>query len=113
MNRNWLYIFSAAGFEIVWVAGLKHANDWLTWTGTIIAIISCTILLIKGTKKLPVGTAYAVFAGLGTGGTVLVEMLIFGEPFKIAKLLLILLLLSGVIGLQLVTEEKELKEERG
>ncbi|MNP57937.1 Multidrug resistance protein YkkC [compost metagenome] len=67
-------------------------------------------LLILATKKLPVGTAYAVFTGIGTAGTVIAEMVLFGEPFRIIKLLLILLLLSGVIGLKIVTVEPQTKE---
>lgn len=110
MNRYWLYIFGAVIFEVTWVTGLKHAHDFLTWTITVIAIAACTVLLIKGTKRLPVGTAYAVFAGLGTGGTVLVEMLVFHEPVTFLKIFFIGMLLTGVIGLQLITKEKEGEE---
>lgn len=62
--------------------------------------------MIMAGRKLPVGTIYAVFVGLGTAGTVLSEILFFGEPFKVEKALLILLLLAGVIGLKLVTQGK-------
>ncbi len=58
----------------------------------------------SGTSRLPVGTVYAVFTGLGTGGTVVGEMLLFGEPFQWSKTLLIALLLAGVVGLKLVTD---------
>ncbi len=111
MIKNWLYIFIAVVFEIIWVTGLKHAYDALTWTITIIAAVGCTIFLIKGTKRLPVGSAYAVFAGLGAGGTVFVEMFFFYEPVSAAKIFFIALLLVGVIGLQLVTEEKTAEGE--
>lgn len=113
MNKNWLYIFIAVAFEIIWVTGLKHAYDLFTWTITIIATIGCTIFLIKGTKRLPVGSAYAVFAGTGAGGTVLVEMFVFHEPVSLGKLFFIALLLTGVIGLQIVTEESEVKGDEG
>ncbi len=111
MNRAWSLLIIGALFEVLWVMGLKHSHDFITWTGTIIAIIVSFALLIKATSNLPVGTAYAVFTGLGTTGTVLLEMLVFGEPFKPLKLLLILILLAGVLGLKLVTGEP--KEERG
>lgn len=52
------------------------------------------------------GTVYAVFVGLGIAGTVFSEILFFGEPFKVGKVLLILFLLAGVIGLKLVTDDK-------
>jgi paired small multidrug resistance pump len=56
-------------------------------------------------RKLPVGTVYAVFVGLGTAGTVLSEIIFFGEPVKVEKMILILLLLVGVLGLKLLTKD--------
>ncbi|WP_277586275.1 DMT family transporter [Psychrobacillus antarcticus] len=106
MNKDWMKVFIAAFFEIFWVIGLKHANDFWTWAGTFIAIIVSFSLMIMAGRKLPVGTVYAIFVGIGTAGTVFSEFLFFGEPFKIAKVLLILLLLAGVIGLKLVTTDK-------
>lgn len=106
MNKDWIKVFIAAFFEIFWVIGLKHANDFWTWAGTAIAIFVSFYLMIMAGKKLPVGTVYAVFVGLGTAGTVFSEILFFGEPFKLEKILLILLLLVGVIGLKLVTKDK-------
>ena len=106
MNTNWIKVFIAAFFEVFWVIGLKHANDFWTWTGTVIAIIISFYLMIMAGRKLPVGTVYAVFVGLGTAGTVFSGIIFFGEPFKVAKVILILLLLAGVIGLKLVTKDK-------
>jgi len=109
MNVNWIRIFVGAGFEICWVVGLKHSYNIWTWVGTGIAIYLSFYFLIKASESLPVGTAYAVFVGLGTAGTVIVEMAIFDEPIKIMKILLIGVLLIGIIGLKLVTpnEKKE------
>lgn len=104
MNRQWLYVFIGGIIEVVWVSGLKYSNTIWEWAGTAIAIMFSFFLIIMASKKLPVGTVYAVFTGLGTGGTVLAEMLLFGEPFRLSKVLLILLLLSGVIGLKLITD---------
>ncbi|MCJ8007245.1 DMT family transporter [Lederbergia wuyishanensis] len=105
MNTNWIKVFVAAFFEVFWVIGLKHANDFWTWTGTVISIIISFYLMIMAGRKLPVGTVYAVFVGLGTTGTVISEIIFFDEPFKLSKILLILLLLIGVIGLKIVTKE--------
>lgn len=110
MNRNWTLVFVAGLFEIAWVSGLKHAYNVWTWIGTVLAIVISMDMLIRASKRLPVGTTYAVFTGIGTAGTVLMEMLVFGEPFKIAKMLLILLLLAGVIGLKVITSETGSKE---
>jgi paired small multidrug resistance pump len=106
MNTNWIKVFIGAFFEVLWVIGFKHANGLWTWTGTVISIIISFFVIILAGRKLPVGTVYAVFVGLGTAGTVLSEIIFFGEPFKVEKIILILLLLAGVIGLKLVTEDE-------
>ncbi|KAA0545381.1 multidrug efflux SMR transporter [Bacillus sp. BGMRC 2118] len=107
MNKIWFAVVIAAMFEVAWVIGLKHADNVWEWIGTIIAITVSFYVMIMAGKKLPVGTVYAVFVGLGTAGTVLSEMVFFNEPIQIVKLLLIGLLLMGVIGLKLVTKETE------
>ena len=105
MYTNWIKVFVAAFFEVFWVIGLKHSEGFWTWTGTVISIIISFYVMIMAGRKLPVGTVYAVFVGLGTAGTVISEIIFFGEPFKMSKILLILLLLAGVIGLKLVTKD--------
>lgn len=111
MNRNWAYVIIAGLLEILWAIGLKYSSNWITLLGTIVLIYVSFVVLIKATKKVPVATAYAVFTGIGTAGTVLMEMVVFGEPFSWTKIFLILLLLVGVLGLKLVTTESSEKEE--
>jgi paired small multidrug resistance pump len=110
MNRSWVYIFVGVFFEVIWVIGFKHANDVLSWGATISSLVISFYLVITASAKLPVGTVYAVFTGLGTAGTVLAEMAFFDEPIKLAKLLLIAMLLVGVLGLKLVGGSSEEKE---
>lgn len=86
--------------------GLKHSNTWWEMLLTFIFICISFYALIKAGETLPVGTAYAVFVGLGTAGTVITGILFFGEEFKLAKILLIGVLLTGVMGLKFVTGEK-------
>lgn len=107
MNTEWVKVVIAAFFEVCWVVGLKHADDSWTWAGTVVAIIVSFYLMIMAGKRLPVGTVYAVFVGLGTAGTVFSEIVFFGEPFKIVKVLLILVLLAGVLGLKLITKNSD------
>ncbi|MGN7409221.1 DMT family transporter [Sporosarcina sp. SAFN-010] len=107
MNANWIKVVIAAVFEVFWVVGLKHADGVLEWTGTVIAIVISFYMMIMAGKKLPVGTVYAVFVGLGTAGTVFSDIVFFGEPFKIVKMILIMVLLAGVIGLKVVTPDAE------
>jgi paired small multidrug resistance pump len=110
MKRDWGLVGVAGLFEIGWVIGLKHAGDVLSWVGTAICIGMSMYLLILSGRRLPIGTVYAVFTGIGTAGTVIAEMALFGEPFRWAKLLLILLLMVGVIGLKLVTDGEKRTE---
>lgn len=94
-------------FEVGWVIGLKHADSVLEWGGTLIAIIISFYLMIMAGRDLAVGTVYAVFVGLGTAGTVLAEIILFDAPVISAKLTLIVLLLSGVISLKMLSNQKE------
>ncbi|MFC5448631.1 DMT family transporter [Paenibacillus aestuarii] len=110
MNRNWIYIFIGAIFEVVWVIGFKHANDPITWIVTIASLAISFYLIIAASAQLPVGTVYAVFTGLGTAGTVIAEMVIFDEPVKLAKIVLIAMLLIGVMGLKLAGRSAASKE---
>lgn len=110
MNKTWLSVIIAAVFEVGWVIGLKHASGILEWGATVIAIIVSFTLMIRASRFLPVGTVYAVFVGLGTAGTVLAEIILFGSPIQIEKMALIVVLLLGVIGLKMLSKEKK-KEE--
>ncbi|WP_353856036.1 multidrug efflux SMR transporter [Bacillus sp. Bos-x628] len=107
---KWGNVFIAAVFEVGWVMGLKYAHSLMEWSATIICIVVSFYLLIKATSQLPVGSLYAVFTGLGTAGTVIVGM-ILGEPVHKGKLLLMVMLLCGVIGLKLTTVEKKGESE--
>jgi len=110
MNTTWVKVIIAALFEVGWVIGLKHADSVLEWVGTAIAIFVSFYLMIVASRNLPVGTVYAVFVGLGTAGTVIAEIVLFGEPFKAAKAALIILLLAGGVGLKLVSGPAKEKE---
>ncbi|WP_411843213.1 DMT family transporter [Salinicoccus sp. HZC-1] len=110
MNNQWIKVVIASIFEVGWVIGLTHADAWHEWIFTLIAIYVSFYLMINAGKYLPVGTVYAVFVGLGAFGTVLSEIVLFGAPFVPLKVLLIALILVGVIGLKMVTDDGD-KEE--
>jgi len=107
MNVNWLKVIIGAVFEVLWVIGLKHADDLLTWAGTIISIGISFYLMIIAAKKLPVGTVYAILVGLGTIGTTFSGIIFFEESFGAIKIILILILLAGVIGMKVVTKDQD------
>ncbi|WP_100330267.1 DMT family transporter [Bacillus xiapuensis] len=111
MNAQWMKVVIAAVFEVIWVIGLKHANDIWTWSGTAVSIFISFYLMIMAARSLPAGTVYAVFVGLGTAGTVMSDMMFFQEPFNIAKITLIIILLTGVIGLKTVTKDDAKERE--
>lgn len=105
MKKEWWLVIIAGLIEIIWVSGLKHSSTWWEWLITIIAIIISFKVLIEAATRLPLGTVYAVFTGIGTAGTVLAEMLLFGEAVQPIKLVFIATLAVGVIGLKLVTKD--------
>lgn len=105
--KHWGIVILAALLEIGWVIGLTHAHNWWQWALTVIAVVATFKLLLDAGNHLPVGTLYAVFVGLGTAGTVLADIILFGAPVEFMKILLILVLLVGVIGIKLVTPDKE------
>lgn len=104
---QWFKVILAGLIEIVWVTGLNTADSLLSWTGTFIVIIISFFLVISACKYLPVGTVYAVFVGIGAVGTVLVDMIFFGDPFDLVKISLIIILIIGIIGLKLTTGEAD------
>lgn len=101
---NWLLLFVAGLFEIVWAIGLKHTHGftrlWPT-LGTVSALVVSIGLLGLAMRSLPVGTAYAVWTGIGAVGTVLLGMVFFGEPATFPRLVSVGLILAGILGLKL------------
>ncbi len=112
MNLYWMSVFVATLFEVLWVIGLKHASSPLEWIGTALCVVVTFILLTFAGKKLPIGTTYTVFTGIGTVGTIMTDTLFFGETLGVVKVLLIALLLLGVIGLKMITEEHDVSVEK-
>lgn len=111
MAKYWILVLVAGIIEIGWAMGLKYASNYWMWAGVIGLIILSFYVLIIATEKLPVTTVYAVFTGIGTAGTVIVETVIFDEPFSLSKIGFIVLLLIGVIGLKLLTNEPKEKRD--
>ncbi|MGZ3320866.1 MAG: quaternary ammonium compound efflux SMR transporter SugE [Xanthobacteraceae bacterium] len=102
----WIYLTIAGLFEIGWAIGLKYTEGFtrlLPSLWTIASMILSIVLLGLALKTLPVGTAYAVWTGIGAVGTAALGIYLFAEPATVARLLCIGLILSGIIGLRLVT----------
>ena len=100
----WLTLLAAGLFEIGWAVGLKAANGRpLILAATIVAMVVSVALLYLAMRDLPLGTAYAVWTGIGAVGTVVVGIVAFGEPADAVRLACIGLIVAGIAGLKLVT----------
>jgi quaternary ammonium compound-resistance protein SugE len=102
----WILLLAAGVLEIGWAVGLKY-TDGFTRPGptaaTVTAMAVSLLLLGLSIRTLPVGTAYAIWTGIGTVGTVLLSIYLFGESADPARLFFIVLIVAGVIGLKIVT----------
>ena len=100
----WLTLVAAGLFEIGWAVGLKAANGRPPiLVATIVAMVISVALLYLAMRDLPLGTAYAVWTGIGAVGTVAVGIVAFGESADVVRLLCIGLIVAGIAGLKLVT----------
>lgn len=104
---SWIYLIIAGLFEIGWATGLKYTEGFSNFWPSVYTILSMAasfILLSMALKTLPVGTAYAIWTGIGVVGTALLGIFLFDEPATIAKAICMTLILTGIIGLKLTTE---------
>lgn len=104
---QWLKVVIAGFVEIIWVTGLDHAHSLLSWCVSLFFIALSFYLVIDASKHLPVGTVYAFFVGIGAVGTVLVDMILYNQPFTLTKVILVIILIAGIIGLKLTTNDNK------
>jgi len=106
---NWIILVIAGLFEVTFAFCLGKAKEttgnemYLWYTGFLIALAVSMGLLIKATQTLPIGTAYAVWTGIGAVGTVLIGIFVFKEPATFLRLLFITTLIGSIIGLKIVS----------
>ena len=103
---SWTILFLAGIFEIFWAVGLKYSDGFTKLFPTIFTIITMIIsfyLLSLALKALPIGTAYAVWVGIGTVGTVIAGIILFGESMSLVRVISILFILIGIVGLKFTT----------
>ena len=102
----WLTLFVAGLFEVGWAVGLKYTDGFSRLGPTVLTVASMGLslaLLGLALKTLPLGTAYAIWTGIGTIGTAALGMALFGESADAPRLLCIGLIVAGIAGLKLVT----------
>ena len=103
----WIALVVAGLFEVAWAIGLKYTDGFTRWwpsVWTLVAMVASIVLLAWAMKTLPVGTAYAAWTGIGAVGTVILGIVLFGEPATFARLACVALIVAGIVGLKLVTE---------
>jgi quaternary ammonium compound-resistance protein SugE len=104
----WIVLAVAGLLEIGWAIGLKYTEGfsrlWPT-IGTIVSMVASMGMLGIAVNSLPVGTAYAVWTGIGTIGTALLGLVLFGEPASAARLACIAMIAAGIVGLKIVTPD--------
>jgi len=104
----WVYLLIAGLFETGWAIGLKYTEGFSRlWPSlaTVAAMAVSFLFLSLALKTLPVGTGYAVWTGIGAVGTVILGIVLFGEPASLARMACIGLIVAGILGLKLVSPD--------
>ena len=103
---SWLILLIAGLFEVVWATSLKYSHGftrlWPSLT-TIIAMGFSVFLLAHAMKSLPLGTAYAVWTGIGTVGAAILGIIAFGDPATAARIICLVMIVAGIAGLKILT----------
>lgn len=103
---SWLILIIAGLFEIGWAIGLEYSDGLskpVPTVGTILALAISMVLLARAVQELPIGTAYAVWTGIGAVGTASLGIVLFDEPATGARLVFISVIVFGIVGLHLVS----------
>ena len=107
---NWIILIVAGIFEVVFASCLGKAREatgqemYLWYFGFMVSLAISMALLVKATQTLPIGTAYAVWTGIGAAGTVLVGILVFKEPATFWRVFFLFSLIGSIIGLKMVSQ---------
>ncbi len=102
----WIYLFIAGLFECGWAIGIKYTHSFTKLVPSVLtlwAMVMSVWLLSLAMKSIPIGTAYAVWTGIGAVGVAALGMLLFDESRDILRMLCLLLIVAGIIGLKLVS----------
>ena len=106
----WIYLLIAGMTEVVWAIGLKEANGFTNLIPSIVTmffIVVSFFLFAKAMETIPIGTAYAIFTGIGAVGTAIVGVFLFNEGAGAGKIFFLVLLLVGLVGLKLADGQEE------
>lgn len=102
----WLYLILAGLLEVGWALGLKYTDGFTKLVPsafTVVMMIGSFVLLGQALRVLPIGTAYAIWTGIGAVGTAILGIVLFGEPRDFARIACIMLIVAGIVGLKFTT----------
>jgi quaternary ammonium compound-resistance protein SugE len=109
MNMAWFYLILAGLCEIGWAFGLKYSEGF-TKLGvsvvTVVVMILSFVLLAQAMKHLPLGTAYGIWTGIGAAGTAILGIVFLNEPRDLIRIICLLLIITGVVGLKVFSGAK-------
>ena len=100
---GWFYLFTAASLEVVWTLCLKYSDGFTRLTPTLLTFLFSSLsffLFSFALKTIPIGAAYAVWAGVGAIGVAVIGMIVFHEPVSLLRLFSIMVIIAGVVGLK-------------
>ncbi len=104
----WFFIVVAGVFEVTWAIGLKYADGFSRFWPSVITLAALSfsmIFLAQAVRTLPIGTAYAVWTGIGAIGTATLGIILFGESRDLVRLASILLIVAGIVGLGIASSD--------
>jgi quaternary ammonium compound-resistance protein SugE len=109
VKAAWIFLLIAGGAEWGWPVGLKlgWSEDGIHWQWIALAIVCMVVsgwLLLLAQRRIPMGTAYAVWTGIGAVGTFVIGILVFGDPVTLARVVCVGLIVAGIVGMKVVTK---------
>lgn len=108
MSRSWFHVIVGGFLEIFWVLSLKMSHNFTIFPYNIITIVLVVVsfyLFAKGMEELPSGVAYTVYTGIGAVGTIIFGVIVLGESMSAPKMIFSLILIGGILGLKITSEE--------
>jgi quaternary ammonium compound-resistance protein SugE len=106
MLKSWILLFIAGVFEMIWAIGIKYTDGFTRLKPSILVLLAMAVsvyLLSLSVKTIPIGTAYAVWTGIGAASTVIMGIILFNEPLTIIRMFFIFLIIIAIVGLKITS----------
>lgn len=106
---EWIYLVVAGFFECCWVIGLKYTDGFSKLVPSLLTVVAMALsiwLLSVAMKTIPIGTAYAVWTGIGAVGVAIMGMVLFSESRDILRIICLLFIVSGIVGLKIISSQQ-------